>query len=103
MVRPASVRRQIPKRGKEHDMTTLNFPNPSRSYDAFRHCVCFWGYDNAREIAFVVNDSVISHLSPNVGSDEPAVLAAFDRHREQILTLARGLYVGGPQNRYTIA
>jgi hypothetical protein len=38
-----------------------------------------------------------------VGSDEPAVLAAFDRHREQILTLARGLYLGGPQNRYTIS
>ena len=30
----------------------LNFPNPSRSYDASRHCVCFWGYDGAREVAF---------------------------------------------------
>jgi hypothetical protein len=30
------------------------------------------------------------------------VLAAFDRHREQILTLARGLYARGTQNRYTI-
>jgi len=36
----------------------LNFPNPSRSYDASRHCVCFWGYDNAREIAFLVDDAV---------------------------------------------
>ncbi|MEM5456626.1 MULTISPECIES: DUF1488 family protein [Paraburkholderia] len=82
---------------------SLNFPNPSRSYDASHHCVNFWGYDNAREIAFTVNRSVISNLSPSVGSDEPAVLAAFDRHREQILTLARGLYLGGPQNRYTIS
>ena len=82
---------------------SLNFPNPSRSYDAFRHCVNFWGYDNAREIAFAVDNSVITNLSPSAGSDEPAVLAAFDRHREQILTLARGLYVGGPQNRYTIS
>jgi hypothetical protein len=81
----------------------LNFPNPSRSYDPARHCVCFWGYDNAREIAFTVNDTVISNLSPGTGSDEPAVLAAFDQHREQILVLARGLYSGGPQNRYQIS
>ena len=81
----------------------LNFPNPSRSYDACRHCVNFWGYDNAREIAFAVNDSVISNLSPDVGSGELAVLAAFDRHREQILTLARSVYVAGPQARYTIS
>lgn len=82
---------------------SLNFPNSSRSYDASRRCVNFWGYDNTREIVFAVNTSVISHLSPSAGSDEPALLAAFDRHREQILTLARGLYAGGPQNRYTIA
>jgi hypothetical protein len=81
---------------------SLNFPNPSRSYDAYHHCVNFWGYDNAREIAFAINDSVISNLSPNAGSDEPAVLAAFDRHREQILMLARGVYIAGSQNRYTI-
>lgn len=81
---------------------SLNFPNPSRSYDAYHHCVNFWGYDNAREIAFAINDSVLSNLSPDAGSDEPAVLAAFDRHREQILMLARGVYVPGSQNRYTI-
>ena len=82
---------------------SLNFPNPSRSYDAFHHCVNFWGYDNAREIAFAVNQSVISTRSPSVGADEPAVLAAFDRHREQILTLARNVYTSGTQNRYTIS
>ncbi|HZZ13701.1 MAG TPA: DUF1488 domain-containing protein [Paraburkholderia sp.] len=81
----------------------VNFPNPSRSYDAFHHCVNFWGYDNAREIIFTVNNSVISKLSPSAGSDESALLAAFDHHREQILALARGLYAGGPQNRYTIS
>jgi hypothetical protein len=81
----------------------LNFPNPCRSYDPAHHCVCFWGYDNAREIAFTVNDTVLSNLSPGSGSDEPAVLAAFDQHREEILGLARGLYSGGPQNRYAIS
>lgn len=81
---------------------SLIFPNPSRSHDASHHCVNFWGYDNAREIAFAVNDSLLSNLSPDAGTDEPAVLASFDRHREQILMLARGVYVPGSQNRYTI-
>jgi hypothetical protein len=85
----------------------LNFPNPnpsrSRSYDASRHCVCFWGYDNSREIAFLVDDAVLSKLSPGMGSDEPAVLAAFDRHRNRILELARNVYSEGRQNRYTIS
>src|ERR1700738_4579868 len=64
---------------------SLNFPNPSHSYDASRHCVCFWGYDNSREIAFLVDDAVLSKLSPGMGSGEPAVLAAFDRPRDRIL------------------
>jgi hypothetical protein len=81
----------------------LNFPNPSRSYDASRHCICFWGYDNSREIAFLVDDAVLSKLSPGMGSGEPAVLAAFDRHRDRILKLATNLYSEGPQNRYTIS
>jgi hypothetical protein len=98
------IQRTVKKKKNPRDPTmSLNFPNPSRSYDAFHHCVNFWGYDNAREIAFTVNNSVISNLSPSAGSDEPAVLAAFDRHRDQILSLARGLYSGGSQNRYTIS
>ncbi|RDJ99287.1 DUF1488 domain-containing protein [Paraburkholderia lacunae] len=81
----------------------INFPNPSRIYDASRHCVCFWGYDNSREIAFLVDDAMLTKLNPDMGSDEHALLAAFDRNRDRILELARSLYSGGPQNRYTIA
>ena len=81
----------------------LNFPNPSRTYDASRHGVCFWGYDNSREIAFLVDDAMLTKLNPDMGSDEPAMLAAFDRNRDRILEQARILYNGGPQNRYTIS
>ena len=82
----------------------LSFPNPSRMYDATRHCVCFWGYDNAaREIAFLVDDSMLTKLNPGADSGESSLLATFDRNREQILGLARTLYKGGPQNRYTIS
>ena len=82
---------------------TLNFPNPSRSYDTSRHCVCFWGYDNSREITFLVDDTMLAKLNADMDSSEPALLAAFDRHRDRILGLARELYNGGPQNRYTIS
>ncbi len=70
---------------------TLNFPNPSRSYDASRHCVCFWGYDNSREITFLVDDAMLAKLNSDMDSGEPALLAAFDRNRDRILGLARDL------------
>ncbi|TDN69880.1 DUF1488 domain-containing protein [Paraburkholderia sp. BL10I2N1] len=83
---------------------SLNFPNPSRSYDASRHCVVFWGYDDSREIAFQVDEAVLSNLSPGMASDESSMLAAFDLHHDRVLLLARGVYSGGPQkNRYTIS
>lgn len=81
----------------------INFPNPSRIHDASRHCVCFWGYDKAREIAFLVDDAMLTKLNPGMGSDEPALLAVFDHNRDRILKLARSLYKGGPQNRYSIS
>jgi hypothetical protein len=65
--------------------------------------VCFWGYDDSREIAFLVDDSMLIKLNPSLGSDEPALLAAFDRNRDQIQDLARKLYKSGSRNRYTIS
>ncbi|GAB7536831.1 DUF1488 family protein [Burkholderia sp. 3C] len=83
--------------------TVLQFPNPSRSYDASRHCVCFWGYDNSREISFMVDDAVLRSLQPDMGSDEHAMLVAFDAFRDTLLKIAQRQYVGGPQNRYLIS
>jgi len=81
----------------------LQFPNPSRSYDASRHCVVFWGYDNSREITFMVDDAMLRNLRPDVGTDEVSVLGAFDELREKVLEIARTQYVGGSQNRYSIS
>ncbi|WP_074302252.1 MULTISPECIES: DUF1488 domain-containing protein [Paraburkholderia] len=81
----------------------LEFPNPSRSYDAARHCVCFWGYDNSREITFQIDDAMIRNLQPDAGSDERSILSAFDQFREKLLDIARKRYVAGPQNRYSIS
>ncbi len=81
----------------------LKFPNPSRSYDASRHCVCFWGYDDSREITFMIDDAMLRNLQPGVGSDEGSLLSAFDEFREKVLEIANRQYVGGPQTRYSIS
>ncbi|MGF6726433.1 hypothetical protein P3T43_005823 [Paraburkholderia sp. GAS41] len=88
---------------RERVTVALQFPNPSRSYDATRHCVCFWGYDNSREITFQVDDAMLRNLQPDAGSDERSILGAFDKFREKLLEIARKQYVHGPQNRYTIS
>ncbi|WP_213309021.1 DUF1488 domain-containing protein [Paraburkholderia sacchari] len=87
----------------EKGSVVLNFPNPSRIYDASRRSVCFWGYDKAREIVFLVDDAMLAKLNPNIVSDESSLLATFDRNRDQILELARTLYKGGPRKKYTIS
>ena len=33
---------------------TVNFPNPSRSFDATSNNVRFWGYDRSIEISFLI-------------------------------------------------
>ena len=76
----------------------LNFPNPSRSYDASRHCVCFWGYDGAREVAFQVTDTVLSLLSHGAAFEETAFLDTSDRYRDPILTMARDIYTPNAQH-----
>jgi hypothetical protein len=81
----------------------LNFPNPTRVHDASKRCVYFWGYDNAREIVFQIDDVALARLGSSKDCDEPSLLAAFDRNRDRILAIARTVYKGGPQNRYTVS
>lgn len=82
----------------------LSFPNPSRSYDASRHCVCFWGYDNTREVAFQVPEHVLMHFGEESPSAEEAdFLASFDRNRDEILLMAQDIYTAGSRNSYIIS
>jgi hypothetical protein len=83
-------------------IVALQFPNPSRSYNAAKHCVSFWGYDNSREITFEVDCATLKGLQPALGSDEQSLLVAFDEFREELLDIAKKRYVRGPQNRYSI-
>ena len=53
---------------------TLNFPNGSRSYDARRNLIRFWGYDSALEISFFVEVSALNKLNPQTRNAEAGYL-----------------------------
>ncbi len=70
----------------------LHFPNASRSYDATRHCVSFWGYDSAFEIAFHLEEKALQQISRETRADEASLLQAFDVNRERIERAAGKAY-----------
>ena len=79
----------------------LNFPNPSRSFDASKQRVCFWGYDSAIEIAFFVEAEALKHLCPKVSDVESGLLQAFDIMQEQIHDIANKVYVHDRHHAYS--
>ena len=74
---------------------TLNFPNVSRSFEAKRNRVRFWGYDSALEIPFFIEGSLLAKLSPGCGKGEAGLLKAFDAMIEPIHGAARKAYESG--------
>ena len=42
----------------------INFPNQSRSYDATRCAVHFWGYDSAMERSFFIAQDALKRIDP---------------------------------------
>ena len=81
---------------------TLNFTNQSRSYDATRHAVRFWGYDGAREVSFFVTEDALRRLQPTASADETGFLAAFEAHRDRVLRAAARVYARGRKGSYDI-
>ena len=82
---------------------TLNFPNRSRSYDARRNFICFWGYDSALEISFFLEVSALHKLNPQTGNVEEGYLQAFDAARDRIHETARKVYSQAPKGAYLLA
>jgi len=81
----------------------LNFPNVSRSYDATRHCVRFWGYDGALEVSFFVEEEAVFRIAPATRHNQTAILESFDSNRERILKVAQKVYSGRRQGSYALA
>jgi len=82
---------------------TLSFPNPSRSYDAERGRIRFWGHDDALEVPFFVEEAAIFRLFPRTRNAEQAVLAAFDAARERINEIAGKVYTRNERAFYVLA
>ena len=70
----------------------LMFPNASRSFDATRRAVRFWGHDSAMEWSFFVTEDALKHMHPAMDRDEAGMLEAFDAHRDVIRTAAATVY-----------
>jgi hypothetical protein len=79
---------------------TVNFPNRSRSFDATRNSVRFWGYDKAMEISFFVETDALRTLSPEMSGAEAGILKAFDTARERIHEVAEKVYVRGDKGSF---
>lgn len=73
----------------------LNFPNPSRSFDAAKNRIQFWGYDSAIEISFFVELDALKKLCPEMSDVETGFLEAFDAARIRIHEVANKAYVRG--------
>jgi hypothetical protein len=71
---------------------TLNFPNPTRSFDKHNNYVRFWGYDGAMEIAFFLETAALKALNPKLNNTELDVLTEFDKSLVRIHDIAEKVY-----------
>ena len=80
----------------------VNFPNISRSYDATRGMVRFWGYDRSMESSFFVAAEALMRIAPDLQPNESGYLRAFDANRDLIQTVAAKVYARGRRGSYDI-
>jgi hypothetical protein len=80
----------------------LSFPNHSRSYDATRRAVRFWGYDSAMERSFFVTEDALRRVQANMRFDEAGLLSAFDSNRALIYSTAAKVYARGRKGSYDL-
>jgi hypothetical protein len=80
----------------------LQFPNASRSYDATRRAVRFWGHDSAMEWSFFVTEDALKHVHPAMHGSEAGMLAAFDAHRDLICAAATKVYRRAQKGSYEL-
>jgi len=71
----------------------LNFPDPSRSFDATGNRVRFWGYDSAIDVSFFVEADALRKLCPEMSNVEAGLLEAFDAARKRICEVGDKVYV----------
>ena len=83
---------------------TLNFPNPTRSFDEMRKAVRFVGHDGIFEIQFFVEAGALADgAARGREMTETKCLSAFDRSRASIHDVAREAYSNKHLNSYTLS
>lgn len=80
----------------------LSFPNQSRSFDATRRAVRFWGHDSAMEASFFVTCDALRRISPGMYRDGDGLLSAFDLNRELTYAIAAKVYGRGRRGSYEL-
>jgi hypothetical protein len=80
----------------------LSFPNRSRSYDATRRAVRFWGHDSAMEASFFVTEDALKRVQPDMRFDEVGLLSAFDANCDLIYATAARVYARGRRGSYDL-
>jgi len=91
----------LPQNRKVTNMA-INFPNSSRSYDATRRAVRFWGYDSSMESSFFVTADALNQMQPNLRPDAVDLLRAFDNNRDRIYAIAAKVYARGRRGSYDL-
>lgn len=77
----------------------LTFPNPSRSYDASRSRIGFWGYDSTIEISFFIEADALKQQCPGMEDTETGFLKAFDTALDRIHEVADKVYIEGGKGK----
>jgi hypothetical protein len=81
---------------------SMAFPNRSRSYDAARSVVRFWGHDRSMESSFFLTADALLRIQPDLQHDEAGLLRAFDSNRELIHAAAARVYARGRKGSYQL-
>jgi hypothetical protein len=80
----------------------ITFPNRSRSYDATRRAVHFWGYDRSMESSFFITADTLRQMQPDLRFDAIEILRAFDVNRERFYSIAAKVYARGRRGSYDL-
>jgi len=81
---------------------TIGFPNHSRSYDAARRRIRFWGHVSALEVTFFLEEDAIFKLCPRTKNVEAGILAGFDTAWARIQEVAGKLYARGQRRAFYV-
>ena len=89
----------------QHKMASkpaIRVPNDSRSYDATRRAVRFWGHDRSMEATFFMTAEALARLQPALQPDAAGLLRAFDANRDRIYAIAAKVYARGRKDSYDL-